>query len=117
MHWRNFVAGLILGAIGGIALGKRNDSIGKAQAVVGWTLRWLTHLFPEVIRGAGTLVKGIVDAVGKAGKSPWATKRHQEPSWVYRLLAHRLLITYYRLQHPRPSVLVPLALLYTVYKI
>ncbi|CAK9069168.1 unnamed protein product [Durusdinium trenchii] len=45
--------GLILGAVGGIALGKRNDSIGK------------------VIRGAGTLVKGIFDAVGKAaGKSP-----------------------------------------------
>ena len=44
--------GLILGAVGGIALGKRNDSVGK------------------VIRGAGTVVKGIFDAVQKAaGKS------------------------------------------------
>lgn len=44
--------GLILGAIAGIALGKRTDSVGK------------------VIRGAGTVVKGVFDAVQKAaGKS------------------------------------------------
>eukprot|EP00435_Cladocopium_sp_Y103_P043686 s275_g12.t1 len=44
--------GLILGAIAGIALGKRTDSVGK------------------VIRGAGTVVRGVFDAVQKAaGKS------------------------------------------------